>query len=108
MWPSVTTMPSVRRWLKANGRRAWPAGLGAETRVVAVLLITMLTFFFRVLVLDTASIPFDLQDWQYPRLAFMGAALRRGNFPLWNPYLYGGMPMPADRCFTRYAWQPSG
>jgi len=64
--------------------------------------------FFRVLLLDTASIPFDLQDWQYPRLAFMGAALRRGNFPLWNPYLYGGMPMPADRCFTRYAWQQSG
>ena len=32
----------------------------------------------------------------YPRLALIQQALRGGQFPLWNPYIYTGMPFIAD------------
>ncbi len=34
----------------------------------------------------------DLSGFYYPYLAFTIASLRAGQFPLWNPYLFGGMP----------------
>jgi hypothetical protein len=65
--------------------------LAAEAAVVGVLIGTVLTFWFRVLVLNERSIPYDIQEWHYPQLAFLGHALARGDFPLWNPHIYGGM-----------------
>jgi len=34
----------------------------------------------------------DLSSFYYPYLVFTIASLRAGQFPLWNPYLFGGMP----------------
>jgi hypothetical protein len=65
--------------------------LAAEAAVVVALIGTIVAFWFRVLVLDELSIPYDIQEWHYPQLAFLGHALARGDFPLWNPHIYGGM-----------------
>ncbi len=34
----------------------------------------------------------DISGFYYPYLAFTIASLRTGVFPLWNPYLFGGLP----------------
>jgi hypothetical protein len=36
----------------------------------------------------------DLSGFYYPYLAFTIASLRAGQFPLWNPYLFGRQPPP--------------
>src|SRR6266508_1274302 len=70
--------------------------LESECAVLAWFVAAVLVFFFRALVVDTASIPYDLQGLHYPQLFFAGEALRRGEFPLWNPHVYGGMPVAGN------------
>ncbi|HYU18698.1 MAG TPA: YfhO family protein [Chloroflexota bacterium] len=70
--------------------------LKSECAVLAWFVAAVLVFFFRALVVDTASIPYDLQGLHYPQLFFAGEALRRGEFPLWNPHVYGGMPFAGN------------
>src|SRR5205814_687215 len=50
----------------------------------------------RVIFLDDASFPYDIQAWNYPQLGFLGNALMRGELPLWNPHVYGGMSFVGD------------
>ena len=63
--------------------------------------VATLAFFYRALVLDAASIPFDVNIWHYPQLALLGEALLHGEFPMWNPREYGGMPFlePSPEAF---------
>lgn len=37
----------------------------------------------------------DLMNHAFPARAVVGAALKRGEAPLWNPYVYGGFPILA-------------
>ncbi|HLG74753.1 MAG TPA: YfhO family protein [Chloroflexota bacterium] len=55
-------------------------------------------FFWQVL-FDGAMVPSgggDLASFLYPMYGFAAQALRAGHLPLWNPYLFSGMPYAAD------------
>jgi hypothetical protein len=64
-----------------------------DSIVMAALVGLVVVFFWPVLVLDIASVPFDMQGWHYPQQAFLAKVLRGGEWPVWNPYVYGGMPV---------------
>ena len=76
-------------------RRRFRRDLGA----VALLLLTALGFFWRVLLAGEAWKPAgggDLVSFLFPTYRFAAARLSAGNLPLWNPHLYGGAPFLAD------------
>ncbi len=43
-----------------------------------------------------AFIPWDSVDEFFPQARFVVEAIRHGNAPWWNPYLYGGQPVLGD------------
>jgi hypothetical protein len=76
---------------KPSGFLAGRPGRLAFLGYVALALI----FFFRV-IFRNDSIPWDMNNWHYPQLAFLGSSILRGEFPLWNPCVYCGMPFSGD------------
>ncbi len=66
--------------------------------MLGILALAAVTFFWRV-VFAGEWMPAgggDLASFLYPIHHFAAQALKSGQFPLWNPYLYGGMPFAAD------------
>ncbi len=56
-------------------------------------------FFWRLLFTPGVWMPVgggDLVSFLYPIYSFVARSLRAADFPLWNPYLYGGAPFAAD------------
>lgn len=56
-------------------------------------------FFWRLILTEGVWMPVgggDLASFLYPVYSFIARSLRAGDFPLWNPYLYGGAPFVAD------------
>lgn len=43
-----------------------------------------------------AVVPWDSKNQFYPFFRFLSDSLQRGDFPLWNPYHFGGHPAIAD------------
>jgi hypothetical protein len=71
-------------------REIWPP---------VVLAAATLGFFWRILFTPDAWKPAgggDLVSFLFPTYRFAAASLRAGHLPLWNPYLYGGVPFLAD------------
>lgn len=69
--------------------------------VVALGALLALTagFFWRPLFSEAVWIPRgggDFASFYYPLYSFAAKSIRNGVFPLWNPYLYSGMPFAAD------------
>ena len=64
-------------------------------RVWAILLAQVLVFYAPVLFVRSATIPWDFRYYHYPPIATMADAFARGEFPLWTPYIYCGMPLYA-------------
>ncbi|MDQ6694323.1 MAG: YfhO family protein [Chloroflexota bacterium] len=69
--------------------------------VAAIALLAFLTggFFWRVLTESGIMMPAgggDLASLYYPNYAYAAHELQRGSIPLWNPYLFSGMPFAAD------------
>ena len=72
--------------------------LFADLAAASTLLSLSVLFFWR-LFFDAASIPRgggDLVSQLYPAYSLIAQALRDGDFPLWNPFLFSGMPLQAD------------
>ena len=46
--------------------------------------------------LSGAVVPWDSKNQFYPFFRFLSDSLQRGDFPLWNPYHFGGHPAIAD------------
>ncbi|MGC8879523.1 MAG: YfhO family protein [Anaerolineae bacterium] len=66
--------------------------------MLGILALATVTFFWRV-VFAGEWMPAgggDLASFLYPIHHFAAQSLKSGQFPLWNPYLYGGMPFAAD------------
>jgi hypothetical protein len=66
--------------------------------MLGLLALATVTFFWRV-VFAGEWMPAgggDLASFLYPIHHFAARALKSGQFPLWNPHLYGGMPFAAD------------
>src|SRR5439155_20320085 len=80
----------------ATGRRRPLRGSVADGVMLVMLALEVALFHYRVIFLDDASFPYDIQAWHYPQLGFLGNALMRGELPLWNPHVYGGMSFVGD------------
>lgn len=47
-------------------------------------------------VLSATIVPWDSKNHFYPMFRFLGDALRHGEIPFWNPYIFAGHPAIAD------------
>lgn len=61
-----------------------------------VIIVALTAFFFRQHLLGSAWLWEDFLYYSYPVRAFAATSLASGDFPLWNPYTFGGMPFFAD------------
>jgi len=98
---SAPGIPRVAKDVDDVSIRARIVHVVPDLLVLMAFAVAALAFFYRALVLDDASIPFDLNIWHYPQLALLGEALLHGGFPMWNPREYGGMPFlePSPEAF---------
>jgi hypothetical protein len=61
-----------------------------------LLMLEALLFSRYLLINGNNVIPWDFRFWHLPHAVFVERSLRAGEFPLWNPYIYCGMPFAAD------------
>jgi len=66
-----------------------------ETIAFSILFIMTLFFFFRIIFLRYYFFEDFLYQY-YPRRNLLATSLRKGVFPLWNPFVFGGMPYLGD------------
>lgn len=63
----------------------------------AVAILSALSFvFFKDILLGNAFLWEDFLYYNYPVRHFAATSLAQGDFPLWNPYTFNGMPFFAD------------
>ena len=66
-------------------------------RIALFCLVLAVAFLFYPVLLGEGLFYFrDVSLNHYPTRLYSTAVLRSGSFPLWNPYLSGGMPLAAD------------
>jgi hypothetical protein len=66
-------------------------------RIALLCLILAVALFFYPVLLGEGLFYFrDVSLNHYPTRAYASEQLRSGSFPLWNPYLSGGMPLAAN------------
>lgn len=76
----------------ATLRRHWP-WLGA-TLIFALLVGA---FFWKALLTDRVLAGYDLSTYFYPYRQYAAEALSHGYLPLWNPFLFQGVPFLANQ-----------
>ena len=84
----------------------WPQ-LAATGFSILLIVLQPVIFFWRVLINPRAHIPFDIEGFHLPLIAWLGQCLRRGIAPLWDPYPYCGVPIHADlqaQVFYPFTW----
>lgn len=81
---ALSTHPFIRR------HGPW---LGAALVIIAVVT----AFFWKALLTDRVLAGYDLSTYFYPYRQYAAAALRQGDLPLWNPYLFQGVPFLANQ-----------
>jgi len=64
--------------------------------VVAILLILTLAFFSRLVLGNLVMAGLDVFTYFYPYKAYAAETIRSGSLPLWNPYLFMGVPFLAN------------
>ena len=88
---------ALARWRPLRAR--WPR-LAGEWGMVGALAALNLGFFWRVLLTRDTWLPRgggDFNSFYYPLYSFAARSIGQGDFPLWNPHLFGGMPFAADQ-----------
>lgn len=93
-WIAVVALSRERR-IAAR----WPAATG-ELLALGLLSALNLGFFWRVLLTRDTWLPRgggDFNSFYFPLYSFAAQSIRSGEFPLWNPRLWGGMPFAADQ-----------
>ena len=68
-------------------RRAWP---------LLVLLAEVLAFFRHILFYGHYAIPWDFRSYHLAQAWFTARSFARGELPLWDPFIYCGMPFYAN------------
>ena len=61
-----------------------------------LLLLEALIFHARVLFYPGYVFPWDFRGVHLPLATFVAGSLRRGEFPLWDPFTYCGVPIYAN------------
>lgn len=83
---TLRTPPDARRpyWSKRNTAAAFAAlGLFWAAAVSAWLM-------------TDSVVPWDSKNHFYPMLRYLGSSIAQGEWPLWNPFHFGGHPTVAD------------
>lgn len=95
--------PRERRWWLGRARRPWRWRPAARWRslsadALALLLLFALDLLFYRALLFSGRIAADptLMRLVYPYRQYLATALREGRLPLWNPFLFTGVPFQAD------------
>jgi hypothetical protein len=63
---------------------------------VSLLLVLTILFFWRIALTNLILVGLDVFTYFYPYKAYAAEALRAGALPLWNPYLFMGVPFLAN------------
>ncbi|MGH9632988.1 MAG: YfhO family protein [Bryobacteraceae bacterium] len=74
---------------------------------ILLLIVQPVWFFRRILINPEAHIPYDLEYFHFPQIAYIARSVRDGVFPFWDPYSYCGVPFHADlqaQLFYPPAW----
>jgi hypothetical protein len=82
-------------------------GISATAGSIVLLVWQPVLFFWGVLINPTRHIPFDLEGFHLPQIAYVAQCLRQGIAPWWDPYQYCGAPIHADiqaQVFYPPAW----
>src|SRR5690242_2840828 len=88
-----------RKWAKQEQYDGRDRRYYRDVTALGLLLALVAGFFWRPLFNSNVSMPTgggDLASFFYPIHAFAAASLHAGEFPLWNPHLFSGMPFAAD------------
>ncbi|MCL4459321.1 MAG: YfhO family protein [Chloroflexi bacterium] len=72
-------------------RRYWP-----DLRSLALLLVLILVFYRQTALSPRILIGYDIFTYFYPNEAYAAERLHSGQLPLWNPYLFTGVPFLAN------------
>jgi len=78
-----------------------------QAGAIALLLAQPVIFYRHVLITATAHIPYDIETYHYPLIAYLARSLRQGVAPLWDPYIYCGVPVHSDlqaQFFYPFTW----
>ncbi len=68
----------------------------AEILALFVLASLTLLFYWKILLTGRILVDYDLFTYFYPYKAYAAATLTEGRLPLWNPYLFMGVPFLAN------------
>ncbi|HYA18943.1 MAG TPA: YfhO family protein, partial [Bryobacteraceae bacterium] len=63
---------------------------------VILLVFQPVWFYWRTVIGLRSHIPYDIEGYHFPQIAYLAQCLGKGVFPLWDPYSYAGMPIHAD------------
>lgn len=63
---------------------------------VCVLFVLTLLFFWKIALTNLILAGLDVFTYFYPYKAYAAEAIRQGSLPLWNPYLFMGVPFLAN------------
>ena len=63
---------------------------------VCVLFVLTLLFFWKIALTNLILVGLDVFTYFYPYKAYAAEAIRQGSLPLWNPYLFMGVPFLAN------------
>lgn len=72
----------------------WP--LTADASAAVGLFGAALAFYYPLVFLGRVLVDYDAFVYFYPQRAFLAQALRSGQVPLWDPYLFLGVPFLAN------------
>ena len=70
--------------------------VGRELCALATLLALTLAFFWKITFTNLILVGLDVFTYFYPYKAYAAWAIRQGRLPLWNPYLFMGVPFLAN------------
>ena len=89
------TIPSTHPGDRLASRRQWP-GLGLDLSIALLLALFVLALYYRLLFTNRVLASGDILLYFYPYRDYAAAALRQGQIPLWNPYIFLGVPFLAN------------
>ncbi len=73
------------------------SGRGLSCFAVVAILAVLATLYYRATALtNLIPVDYDIFTYFYPNESFAAEALRQARLPLWNPYLFAGVPFLAN------------
>ncbi len=75
-------------------RRSWPPR--EDVIPLTLILACTVAFFYKTVIGNLIMAGLDVFTYFYPYKAYAAEAIRSGSLPLWNPYLFMGVPFLAN------------